>query len=121
MGVVVVLGCSKPSDRDPEPEVPCSTKSPCAAGYTCDFGTQNPFNPDSRGRCKYAAVCGLTDPCKKPQACLPQEQAMCDRVDNDHFCHCATPTAQDVPVTPTTGAPTTDTPTTGPLTTGDKP
>lgn len=83
--------------------------------------TQSPSDPKSRGVCKYAAVCGLTDPCKKPQACLPQEQAMCDRVDNDHFCHCATPTAQDVPVTPTTDAPTTDTPTTGPLTTGDKP
>jgi hypothetical protein len=116
MGVVLALGCSKPNDRDPEPKPKCSTKTLCNPGYECDFGTQNPLNPSSIGTCKYAAVCGLTDLCKKPQACLPQEQAMCDRLDNDHFCHCATPTSQDVPVTPTTGTPTTD-----PPTTGDKP
>lgn len=108
VGVTLLLGCTKPNERDPEPEDKCSTKTACPAGHKCDFGSQNPSDPTAIGRCKYQ-VCGLTELCEKPQACLAgQETAMCDKENNDKFCGCVRPNSQDVPGTPTP-------------TTGDKP
>lgn len=82
----------------------CSKNTKCPSGYKCDFGSAAPSDPASLGQCKYEA-CGLTDPCKKPQkACgLPEETAMCDRFNNDAYCECTRPNAQEVPSTPTTG------------------
>ena len=96
------MGCSKPNERDPDPKDKCSAKTACPAGYKCDYGEET--GQYAVGRCEYE-VCGLTETCKKPQACLPaQEAAMCDKIDNDKFCECVRPLSQDVPSTPTSSA-----------------
>lgn len=88
----------------------------CSTGYKCNYGTANQSDPHAVGECDYQ-TCGLTDLCKKPQACLPdKETATCDKFDNDKFCGCESPISREVPIDPTTGGP----PTGGPPTTGDK-
>lgn len=85
-----------------EAERKCSTKTACPAGYKCDFGSENPSDPTVIGRCEYVE-CGLTELCKKPQACLPgKETAMCDKENNENFCGCVGPNSQDVPPDPPT-------------------
>lgn len=102
-------GATGPRDADPQDK--CSTHTPCKPGYKCDFGSANASDPHAVGACVYQK-CGLTDSCKKPQACLPdKETAMCDRQNNDVFCGCVAPNSQQVPSDPTTGGmPTTGKP-----------
>ena len=116
VGASLFVGCNKPekaADTAGPAIDKCSTHTPCSAGYKCNYGTANPSDSHAIGECDYQ-TCGLTDQCKKPQACIPgKETANCDKFDNDKFCGCVSPTSQDVPADPpTTGSPTT---------TGDKP
>jgi len=104
VSATLLLGCAKPNERDTPPKDKCSTKTACPAGYECDFKGANKSDPRAIGVCEYK-VCGLTDLCKKPQNCLPgQETATCDKENNDKFCGCVRPNAQEVPSAPTTSA-----------------
>ena len=108
-GISLLSGCNGPKtgESDTDTKAKCSTNTPCSAGYKCNFGNANPSNPHAVGECEYQ-TCGLTEPCKKPQPCLPdKETASCDKFDNDKFCGCVSPNSQEVPSDPTTGPPTT--------------
>ena len=102
VGVTLIMGCSKPNERDPPPEKTCSTQTACPAGYKCEYDDASGHY--AVGHCEYE-VCGQTEPCKEPKTCLPgKETAMCDKMNNDKFCECVGPNSQDVPSTPTTSA-----------------
>ena len=119
LGVSLVLGCNGPKtgESDTDVKAKCSTHSACSHGYKCNYGGANPSDPHAVGECDYQ-TCGLTDLCKKPQACLPSETASCDKFDNDKFCGCVGLNSEEVPADPTTGG----TPTTGgPPPAGGKP
>jgi hypothetical protein len=100
-------GCG-PGRPETGPEgVTCSSLSKCPHGYKC---SNNPADPHSTGECKYQE-CGLTDICNKPQACIPNQTAMCDRFNNDKFCECEGLNSENVPNPPATGGdPTTGKP-----------
>lgn len=109
--LVLLLACNGPKtgESDTTPQQKCSKLSPCPYGYKCNLHGGNPSDQHALGDCEYQ-VCGLTEPCKKPQACLPdKETASCDKFNNDKFCGCVGTNSQDVPHGPTTGS----TPTTG--------
>ncbi|MBL9106403.1 MAG: hypothetical protein JNL82_36105 [Myxococcales bacterium] len=109
LGISLLSACNGPKtgESDTEGMAKCSTHTKCSAGYKCNFGNANPSNPHAVGECEYQ-TCGLTEPCKKPQQCLPdKETASCDKFDNDKFCGCVGTNSQEVPSDPTTGPPTT--------------
>lgn len=109
LGISLLSGCNGPKtgESNTDPKAGCSKHTPCSAGYKCNFGGANPSDPHAVGECEYQ-TCGLTDPCRKPQACLPdKETASCDRFDNDRFCGCLRPNSQEAPSDPATDPPTT--------------
>jgi len=103
VSATLLLACNKEDKPNEVEGTPCSKYTMCPAGYKC---TNDPDNPQSAGVCKYQE-CGLTDPCKKPQKQCPlkEETAMCDQRNNDKYCECIRPNAEEVPATPTTGTP----------------
>ena len=107
VGATLLLGC-KQGETNAEDEVKgakCGAQTKCPSGYTCDYGTSNPNNPQSIGKCAYVE-CGLTDLCKKQEGngcLLDKATASCDRFNPDKFCGCVEPLSQEVPTTPTTG------------------
>ena len=107
VSATLLLACNQ-DETDKVEGTPCTKDTKCPAGYDC---TNDPGNPKSVGECKYRE-CGLTDLCKKPQTqcLLKTETAMCDKKNNDKYCECIRPNAEDVPATPTTGAPSTGKP-----------